>query len=516
MRRLTQNLLFFTLSTALFMQDLQAQEWRDPAIIQVNTEAPRTSFMPFATKAAALAAIDQPKQSSRYASLAGKWRFKWSPNPASRPEDFYRSETYDGGWDEIEVPGNWQVQGHGLPIYTNVQYPYDPSSLLPPEDWNPVGSYRRSFLLPQQWSWSPGNGQKIFLHFEGVDAGFYLWINGQKVGYSQGSRTPAEFDITPFLKSGENQIAVEVYRYTDGALLEDQDFWRLSGIYRDVYLWMTHEVNVKDLEISADYDADSKAGSLGVEVQVGAAGDAGYLLSAELMDAAGNVIQSAPASNISGGQWSWTTNLTNAQPWNAESPYLYTLITTLTNSAGTVLEVITQRVGFRRVEIKDAVLLVNGVPVKLKGVNRHEHHPETGHVVDDASMMRDIVMMKRHNINAVRTSHYPNLPAWYDLCDRYGLYVIDEANLETHGFGTRGQNLLNESPAWKQPHIDRTERMIERDFNHPSIIMWSAGNESGDGPNTKACADFARERDPSRPFHYENAVWKASMVLGQM
>ncbi len=485
------------------MVPLHAQEWKDPAVIQVNTEAPRTSYMPFATKAAALARVDQPKQSSRYFSLAGKWRFKWSPNPASRPEDFYATSVYDGGWDLIDVPGNWQVQGHGLPIYTNIIYPFDASELRPPEDWNPVGSYRKTFRLPPGWTASPESGNQIFLHFEGVDAGFYLWVNGQKVGYSQGSRTPAEFNITSFLTEGDNLIAVEVYRWTDGSLLEDQDFWRLSGIYRDVYLWMANAANVKDLEVLADFDPSSRNGSLTVDVNVGGSGST--QVSAELLDANGVSVANAPASAPTDGQWSWNTSVSNAKPWSAESPDLYTLLTTLSDDQGNVLEVIPQRIGFRRVEIKDAILLVNGVPVKLKGVNRHEHHPETGHVVDEESMMRDITMMKRHNINAVRTSHYPNVPAWYDLCDRFGIYVMDEANLETHGFGTRGQSVINEAPEWKQPHVNRTERMIERDYNHPSIIMWSAGNESGDGPNTRACADYGRQRDPSRPFHYENA-----------
>ncbi|MEM9327097.1 MAG: glycoside hydrolase family 2 TIM barrel-domain containing protein [Bacteroidota bacterium] len=499
--------LFLSLCAVMVLLTTSAQEWRDPSVIQVNTEPPRTSYIPFASKEAALASVDQPKQSSRYFSLAGTWRFNWSPNPEARPKEFYGTEVYDGGWSEIDVPGNWQVQGFGLPIYTNVLYPFDASTLTPPEDWNPVGSYRKTFTLPPNWSWSPGTDKQIFLHFEGVDAGFYLWVNGEKVGYSQGSRTPAEFNISSFLQPGENLIAVEVYRYTDGSLLEDQDFWRLSGIYRDAYLWMAGPANINDLEILADYDPTSRAGSLSVDVNVGSKMSlAGYQVSAELRNAQGSVMASAPASNVSSdGQWTWTANVSNAQPWSAESPYLYTLVTTLATSEGKVLEVVPQRVGFRRVEIENATLLVNGVPVKLKGVNRHEHHPATGHVVDEASMIKDIAMMKRYNINAVRTSHYPNLPAWYDLCDRYGLYVMDEANLETHGFGTRGQNQLNESPAWKTPHINRTERMIERDFNHPSIIMWSAGNESGDGPNTKACADWARERDPSRPFHYENA-----------
>jgi beta-galactosidase len=484
-------------------------EWNNPAVIQLNTEAPRTSYLPFPDTKSALQGIDQPKKSPRYHSLSGEWAFHWSPNPASRPMDFYKTSFDDRNWDQLSVPSNWQIHGYGLPIYTNTVYPFPTEGFQAPIDWNPVGSYRKNFELPMSWDWTPNSSDQVYLHFEGVNSAFYVWVNGQKVGYSQGSRTPAEFNVSRYLKAGKNQIAVEVYRWCDGSYLEDQDFWRLSGIYRDVYLWKSGPAGIRDLEVLADYNADDQSGSLQLDVQLEAAQGnlADYTLEAQLLDFSGSTIlsEAAPSNTSSDGEWQWTTSLEKVNAWSAEDPQLYNLLVTLKDKEGNLIEVVPQRVGFRRVEIKDAILLVNGRAITLKGVNRHEHHPKTGQVVNRESMIRDITLMKRHNINAVRTSHYPNAPEWYRLCDYYGIYVMDEANLETHGLGRHETNPINEAPEWKEAHVDRTRRMIERDFNHPSIIIWSAGNESGDGPNTDACYAYGRQRDPSRPFHYENA-----------
>ncbi|MEL7120815.1 MAG: glycoside hydrolase family 2 TIM barrel-domain containing protein, partial [Bacteroidota bacterium] len=482
-------------------------EWNDPSVIQLNTEAPRTTYLPFPDNKSAIMGIDQPKKSSRYYSLSGKWAFHWSPNPDSRPQKFYQTSFDDRTWNEIPVPSNWQMYGYGLPIYTNTVYPFSTEGFKAPKDWNPIGSYRKSFELPTSWDWSQNSKDQIYLHFEGVNSAFYVWINGQKVGYSQGSRTPAEFNISQYLKAGKNQISVEVYRWSDASYLEDQDFWRLSGIYRDVFLWKSGSAGIRDLEILADYNATDRSGSLKVEAKLESKTTSDYIIEAQLLDFSGNILlaNSASPKAEKNTWWKWETKLNEVKAWSAEEPNLYILLLTLKDQAGNIIEVIPQRVGFRRVEIKNAVLLVNGKPIKLKGVNRHEHHPKTGQVVSTESMIKDIVVMKRHNINAVRTSHYPNTPEWYRLCDYYGIYVMDEANLETHGLGRHETNPINEHPEWKKPHVDRTRRMIERDFNHPSIIMWSAGNESGDGPNTDACYEFGSKRDPSRPFHYENA-----------
>lgn len=500
---------FFLISSTTFSFAQEQPEWNDPSVIQVNTETPRTTYIPFPKTQTAKHYVDEPKQSPRYFSLSGDWRFFWSSNPGNRPADFYQPDYNDMAWNTLSVPSNWQMHGYGLPIYTNIEYPFSTDELQAPKDYNPVGAYRKKIDLPDSWEWNPSSKEQIYLHFEGVNSAFYVWVNGQQVGYSQGSRTPAEFNITSYLQAGKNLIAVEVYRWCDGSYLEDQDFWRLSGIYRDVFLWKSGAAGIRDLEVLADYDYKSEEGLLQVDLDVQAFDEesiSDYTIQASLLDFSGKeVLAESASTNISEeGDWQWKASLEDIKSWNAEQPNLYSLLVELKNKEGLTIEVIPQRIGFRRIEVKDAVILVNGQPIKFKGVNRHEHHPETGQVVSRESMIQDIILLKRYNINAVRTSHYPNTPEWYSLCDLHGIYLIDEANLETHGLGRSTPNVLNNSPEWKEAHVDRTRRMIERDFNHPSIIMWSAGNESGDGPNTLACYQFGSQRDPSRLFHYEN------------
>ena len=478
--------------------------WDNPAVLQQNTEPARASFIPFANRTAALHNHDEPKKSTRYQSLAGEWDFKWSENPASRPKNFYRNDYSTVGWSTLQVPGNWQTQGFGIPIYSNVKYPFEIKDFRAPAEWNPVGSYRRSFTLPEQWLTGASPQAPIFIHFEGVESAFYLWINGKAIGYSQGSRTPAEFEISKYLQPGTNHVAVEVYRWSDGSYLEDQDFWRLSGIYRDVYLWTSTTTRLRNFQVDADFEVATGGGMLSVHAETSGSGR----LQIELLDQSQTPVTKprilaadAPQARIQA-----EFKLASVQAWNAENPVLYTLLLTVLNAEGSVQEVITQQIGFRRIEISNGRLLLNGVPIKLKGANRHEHHPDTGHYVDRESMLRDIRLLKQHNFNAVRTSHYPNCPEWYRLCNRFGIYLINEANIETHEFGCHQKNAINNHPDWQLAHVDRMQRMIERDINQPSILIWSVGNEAGDGPNTDAAYQWAKERDPSRPTHYETAT----------
>ena len=406
------------------------------------------------------------------------------------------------------MPSNWQFEGYDVPIYVNIKYPWgvpDPPHI--PANNNPVGSYRTRFTVPSAWA-----GRDVYITFDGVESAFYLWVNGERVGYSEDSRLPAEFNITKYLKDGENLLAVEVYRWCDGSYLEDQDFWRLSGIFRDVTLWSAGPLHVKDLQIRTDLDAAYTNAELKIDAQIrnGSAAAASLVVRAALLDAQGVELARASAAvdRVPAGQ-TVTAAMVQAigapKKWTAESPTLYTLIVSLVDAGGRVVEAIPQKVGFRKVEMKAGQLMVNGRPILIKGTNRHEHDADTGHDVTVEQMLRDVRLMKQHNLNAVRTSHYPNSPAWYDLCDRYGLYVIDEANIESHGMGYSPTRTLGNNPAWKTAHMDRTMRMVERDKNHPSIIIWSLGNEAGDGVNFEATSAWVHQRDPSRPVQYEQA-----------
>jgi beta-galactosidase len=480
------------------------EEWDDPSVLHAGTERAHATMMTYPS--AELATRGERAQSPWFRSLNGRWKFRYSPSPAGRPAGFERPDFDDKSWASITVPGNWEVQGFGMPIYSNSQYPFsfDRANPRVPRDDNPVGSYRTSFTVPSEWA-----GRRVFLHFAGVDSAFYLWINGRRAGYSEDSRTPAEFDITSFVSPGSNTLAVEVYRWSDGSFLEDQDMFRLSGIYRDVYLWSRAPAHVRDLEIRGTLDAQYRDGTLDTSVTVRNSGSARTAagVTLDLFDAAGRPV-GKPVSkrvDVQAGAEGVTTLLMAVRAplkWSADAPNLYTALLTLKDAAGKVIEVIPSRVGFRKVEIKDARVLINGQPALFKGVNRHEHSPDTGHYLDRALMVRDIELMKQHNVNAVRTSHYPNDPEWYDLCDLYGLYVIDEANIESHGYGDDVKNRLANDPAWKAAHLDRIERMVERDKNHPSVVIWSMGNEAGDGPNFAAGYQWLKARDAGRPVHY--------------
>ena len=473
-------------------------EWDNPAITSVGVEPPHATMMIYPD--ALTARSFDPSRSPWRISLNGDWKFRGVLRPADRPAGFERPGYDDSAWRTLPVPGVWQMHGFDIPIYVNWLYPFpqDRNKMpSPPYDFNPVGSYRRTFSVPETWK-----GRTIYLHFAGVDSCFYVWVNGEFVGYHEDSRTPAEFNITKFARPGANTLAVQVYRFGDGAYLEDQDMWRMSGIYREVFLWSTAPAHVRDFEVQTELDAAYRDARVRVKAEILEPRDC--TLSFELRDAAGRKVGEASAACAPRAELA--VDVPAARLWSAEIPYLYEGLLILKNASGGVIEVIPQRIGIRKVEIRGGKLLVNGRPVLLKGVNRHEHSAVTGKVMTRELMVRDIELMKRNNVNAVRTSHYPNHPLWYELCDIYGLYVIDEANIEAHHYGNGPKgNLLTESPEWSRAYLERVQSMIERDKNHPSVIIWSMGNESGDGLNARLTYEWAKQRDPSRPWHYEGS-----------
>ncbi len=497
-------------------------EWQDPEVVQVNREDPHATRFSFESLETALAG--EPANSEAFLLLNGKWSFHWSTNPADKPAGFYEPEYDVSGWDLIPVPSNWELQGYGIPIYVNIPYEWtrDPNPPDVPVDHNPVGSYRRDFQIPESW-----DGKQVYIHFGAVKSAFYLWVNGKKVGYSQGSKTPAEFNITRYIRPGNNVVAAEVYRWSDGSWLECQDFWRISGIERDVYLEARPGVHIHDFFYRAGLTNNYSTGIFKLEVEARNPGGEkirGHRVEAALFEqesappvweSAPPVWESAPPVWESESEFqeqekrrysvAFSDRLEAVTPWSAENPHLYTLVLTLKDSQGTPLEYVSARVGFRTSEIRYGQLMINGKAVTLKGVNRHEHDEEMGHVVTGEMMIRDIELMKLHNLNAVRTSHYPNDPKWYELCDRYGLYVIDEANIESHGMGYRPERTLGNNPLFMKSHLDRTIRMVERDKNHPSVIIWSLGNEAGDGVCFNATYDWIKQRDMTRPVQYERA-----------
>ncbi len=496
------------LALAAASPEPKPEDWENPAALHEGTLPPRAAFIPFPDAAAALR--PGPGGSPWYLSLNGAWKFHWSPRPADRPLDFWKPSADVGGWPETPVPSNWMFQGYDIPIYVNSGYEFavNPRPPFVPHDHNPVGSYRRTFTLPAGWQ-----GMNVVLHFGAVKSFFYAWLNGEKLGFSKDSKTPAEFDVTRLVRPGENVLAVEVYRWSDGSYLECQDFWRLAGIERDVFLRADPKVHIRDFEVRAGLDPAYRDGRLEVSVAIaGAAPAAAPAVALTLLDPAGRKVlsASAAAAGVEGGRTAarFSRTVPRAARWSAETPALYRLVLELKDTGGRTLEAVASRIGFRTSEIKDGLLLVNGVPVLLKGVNRHEHDPLTGHVISEASMRRDIELMKRSNINAVRTCHYPDDPLWYDLCDEYGLYLVDEANIESHGMGY-GPGSLARDPAWGPAHLDRVERMVERDKNHPSVIIWSLGNEAGDGVNFEQAYAWLKRRDPSRPVQYERAGLRA-------
>ena len=481
-------------------------DWENPAVIGRNKLPPHASFLGYPDVQTALQG--EPTESPYFLTLNGVWKFNWVRQPADRPAEFFREDFDVTAWHDIHVPGNWEVQSFGVPIYTDTEYPFPRNPPFIAHEYNPVGSYRTNFTVPGSWQ-----GRQVLLHFAGVKSAMYVWVNGREVGYSQGSKTPAEFNITPYVREGDNTIAVEVYRWSDGAYLEDQDYWKISGIERDVFLYSTPKVHIRDLFATADLAGDYVNGVLRLAVTVSNHTEtiSQHQLRVDLLGAGARSVFDAPLeSDISvspvGEAVAQFEQLVAAPAqWTAETPNLHTLTVELVDTAGSTVEAVATRVGFRKVEIKQGQLMVNGVPITIKGVNRHEHNPHLGRSVTEEQMLEDIGLMKRFNINAVRTSHYPNTPRWYELTDQYGLYVVDEANIESHGMGYHPDTTLGNDPAWLEAHLDRTRRMVERDKNHPSVIVWSLGNEAGDGSNFEATSAWIHQRDPSRPVQYERA-----------
>ena len=496
-------LVLFIVGTSVPAQS--GDEWNgNPEIFQVNREPAHATFIPFPDIESAL--TFDPSESSCYQSLNGAWKFNWVEKPSDRPLDFYKEDFDVSAWPDIHVPGNWQLQGYDYPIYTNATYPWvgygwvEPPAA--PTIYNPVGSYRREFSIPESWENRP-----VFVSFQGVESAFYLWVNGEFVGYSEDSYTPAEFDLTRFIRKGRNQMAVQVFRWSDGSWLEDQDFIRLSGIFRDVYLVSPPQVHIQDFRVVTDLDAQFRDADLKVEGWLQQSGSANRQLQIDIiLYNKKEKVLSAPLTLVQGVDtekridFSGSANVKNPLKWSAEHPNLYTLLLVLKDEAGSILETTGCRVGFREFEIAQGQMKLNGQPILFKGVNRHETDPDFGRSVPYDRMIEDILIMKRHNINAVRTSHYPNQTVWYDLCDKYGVYVLDEANLESHGVRNR---LPASDPRWTGACLDRMKSLVIRDKNYPCVLIWSVGNEAGHGSNFKVMADWARDYDPTRPIHSE-------------
>jgi beta-galactosidase len=526
MKQIQITLLFLSFFLSAFSQK---PDWENQSVLEINREAARADFIPFQTENQALQGVRD--NSPWYMSLNGNWKFNWVPRPEQRPLDFYRTDFDDSNWKTIPVPSNWEMQGYGTPIYVSSGYPFkiDPPRVTsePPKNYtaykerDPVGSYRHTFRLPDNWK-----DRKVFIHFAGVQSAFYIWINGQKVGFSKGSMETSEFDITTYVKPGDNQLAVEVFKYCDGSYLEDQDMWRMGGIQREVYLFSTGNVRISDFGVRTILDKDYKNATLQIAPKLKSyQGDTlkGWNLQAQLFDANNQPVftkalnqNAEPVLNIDHkasvmnernpqrgpAKFAWIeAQVPNPAKWTAETPNLYTLVLSLIDKNQKVVETVSCKVGFRSLEVKNGQFLVNGKPIRLRGVDRHEHDPATGKTISYERMEQDVRLMKQANINAVRTTHYPNNTQWYDLCDRYGIYVMDEADIEEHGL----RGTLASDPQWQADFLDRPIRMAERDRNHPCVIFWSMGNEAGYGPNFAAISAWLKDFDPTRFIHYEGA-----------
>lgn len=509
--------ILISLFLALFATNGVGQtrhDWEDQSILQRNREPARAAF-----------------SHEQSLSLDGEWKFNWTKTPDEQPENFFLPDFNDSSWGLFPVPGDWEMNGFGTPIYCSSGYTFKiqpPYVMEEPKqkytsfvERNPTGCYRRTFSLPDNW-----HDSEVFIRFGAVSSAFYVWVNGQQVGYSQGSMEPAEFRLTPYLQKGENLIALKVLKYSDGSYLEDQDMWRLAGIHRSIELYATPPIRIRDFGVRTVFDSQLRDAQLVIHPELAVVGNQRgeeFHVEARLFDANGQMVldsvlqqDAAPMLNLDHKasvmndrnpqrgypKWGWlTARVSNPKKWSAESPYLYTLRLSLINAAGKTLQTVSTKVGFRQLAIRNGVFYVNGIPTRLRGVNRHEMDPKTGHVMSEERMLQDILLMKRGNINAVRTCHYPNHERWYELCDSLGLYVMDEADLEEHGL--RGQ--LASDPSWAAAWIDRAQRLVIRDRNHPSVIFWSLGNEAGWGTNFALTAAWIHEYDPTRFIHYEGA-----------
>ncbi len=480
----------------------EPRDWENPEMFNQNREAPHATMISFADEMSALEA--DKLNSPNYLSLDGIWKFNYVDSPDKRPYWFFKDDYDVRDWDDIEVPSNWQMKGYDVPIYVNIGYAFKMNPPYIPHDWNPVGSYKRSFTIPAGW-----NGKEVFLQFGAVSSAFYLWVNEQLVGYSQDSKTPAEFNITRYIKKGNNSVSVEVYRWSDGSYLEDQDFFRLSGIQRSVFLHARPKTFISDFFADGDLENNYKDGLLKLDVSLKTTdSDAkGFNLEAALFENDQKIYAETKDINLADKKASvnFTKQFPGIKKWTSETPNLYSLVLNLKDNFGNNLESVSARIGFRKVEIFDSQLHINGVAILLKGTNMHEHNDITGHVIDEATILKDIRVMKSNNINAVRTSHYPQQELWYDMCDKYGLFLIDEANIESHGIGYDKDVTLADKKEWAAAHLDRMQRMVERDKNHASVIIWSLGNEAGDGHNFLENYKWTKASDLTRPVQYERA-----------
>ncbi|MCD8291996.1 MAG: beta-galactosidase, partial [Prevotella sp.] len=498
----------------------QGHDWENQYVLSKNREPARASFVPYLNTIGDMTL-----------SLDGKWKFNWTNTPNEQPDDFYKTDFDDSGWTTFDVPGDWEVNGYGTPIYSSSGYTFkinppfvmdEPRSTYTTYiERNPTGCYRRTFTLPSDW-----DGKEVYIYFGSVSSAFYIYVNGKEVGYSQGAMEPAEFRLTPYLHSGENQISLKVLKYSDGTYLEDQDMWRIAGIHRSVYLYSTPDIRIADFGVRTELDDNYDNATLIIDPKLSVIGKQhgeGFKIEAQLFDADDNAVldtalwqdvvpilnidHKAKIMNARNPQrgypaWGWLkADIKSPNKWTAETPYLYTLKLSLVDSMGNVVERAETKVGFRKLEIKDGMFLVNGKQVRFRGVNRHEMDPLNGKVMTEERMLKEIKLLKQCNINAVRTCHYPNNPRWYELCDEYGIYVMDEADIEEHGL--RGQ--LASDPTWVAAFLDRTQRVVIRDRNHPCVVFWSLGNESGWGANFASTSAWIHEYDPTRFVHYEGA-----------
>lgn len=475
--------------------------WNNEKITEENRLPMHSSYFVYATPEEA--AVGDWQQASNYLSLNGNWKFKWSEKPSELPDNFMGVGLADANWDTFQVPANWEMNGYGYRMYSSAGFEFThlmkPNPPYTPMDINPTAIYRREIELPGNWS-----GKQVVLHIGAAKSNLSVWINGQYVGYGEDSKLASEFDATPYLKPGKNLLVLKVMRWCDAVYLEDQDMWRLSGITRDCYLLARNPEHIYDIELKPQLNAGFDQGNLEVRISLNKK-PVSALKGSVKLQREGKEIASAPldfSDSVAMG------NMQTEKPllWTAETPHLYEVLVTLYGADGKISEIIPQRIGFRDIQIRNGQLLVNGQPILIKGVNRHEFNMNTGTVVSKADMLRDIQLMKQYNFNAVRTSHYPNDPYWLALCDQYGLYVIDEANIESHGMGYDINHTMANRPTWLHAHLERVKRVMERDKNHASVIIWSMGNEAGNGYNFYSCYLWMKERDPSRPVHYERAV----------
>jgi beta-galactosidase len=480
----------------------ELRDWENPEMFNQNREAPHATMISFPDELSALEA--DKLNSPNYVSLDGIWKFHYVDSPDKRPYWFFKDDYDIRDWKDIEVPSNWQMKGYDVPIYVNITYPFKMNPPYIEHSWNPVGSYKRTFKIQPDWK-----DKEVFLQFGAVSSAFYVWVNEQLVGYSEDSKVPAEFNITQYLKKGNNSLAVEVYRWSDGSYLEDQDFFRLSGIQRSVFLHARPKTFINDFFAVGDLENHYSDGLLKLDVSLkGTGNDANnFVVEASLFEDDQKIYSESKDIKLADNKASvnFTKQFPGVRKWTSETPNLYSLVLSLKDSFGNTLESVSARIGFRKVEIINSRLLVNGVPIYIKGTNMHEHNDVTGHVIDEATILKDIRVMKSNNINAVRTSHYPQQELWYDMCDKYGLFLVDEADIESHGIGYDKDITIADKKEWAAAHLDRMQRMVERDKNHPSVIIWSLGNEAGDGHNFLNDYKWTKARDITRPVQYEGA-----------